>query len=214
MIFYQQSATVDKRLKPGDLVHARWDTGIGAILTQCLTGAVLVAAAAAFATGSPTASLTSVGEISRALTPVLGESAGRLVFGAGVLGASLVAAIVSSLALAWGVGEVAGYRRSLEYRPFEAGWFYAVYAAGVIGSCAVVWLRLEPGLAQYRRPSPQRLPDAARHRLSGRAGGQGAAGAVPAQGWYLGLDRRRFCARVRGRRIRGPAGVDVRRGAL
>jgi Mn2+/Fe2+ NRAMP family transporter len=140
MIFYQQSATVDKRLQPGDLVHARWDTGVGAILTQCLTGAVLVAAAAAFATGSPAASLTSVGEISGALTPVLGESAGRVVFGAGVLGASLVAAIVSSLALAWGAGEVAGYRRSLEYRPFEAGWFYAVYAAAVIGSCAVVWL--------------------------------------------------------------------------
>jgi Mn2+/Fe2+ NRAMP family transporter len=140
MIFYQQSATVDKRLKPGDLVHARWDTGVGAILTQCLTGAVLVAAAAAFATGSSTASLTTVGEISAALTPVLGESAGRAVFSAGVLGASLVAAIVSSLALAWGVGEVAGYRRSLEYRPFEAGWFYAVYAAGVIGSCVVVWL--------------------------------------------------------------------------
>src|SRR6516165_3539057 len=51
MIFYQQSATVDKKLRPDDLVHARWDTGIGAILTQCLTGAVLVAAAAAFAGG-------------------------------------------------------------------------------------------------------------------------------------------------------------------
>src|SRR5277367_6475577 len=140
MIFYQQSATADKKLQPGDLVHARWDTGIGAVLTQCLTGAVLVAAAAAFATGSPTASLKSVGEISSALTPVLGGSAGWVVFGAGVLGASLVAAIVSSLALAWGVGEVAGYRRSLERRPFDAGWFYAVYAASVIGSCAVVWL--------------------------------------------------------------------------
>jgi Mn2+/Fe2+ NRAMP family transporter len=139
MIFYQQSATVDKRLHPSDLVHARWDTGVGALLTQCLTGAVLVAAAAAFATGSAPASLTSVGEISGALTPVLGESAGRVVFGAGVLGASLVAAIVSSLALAWGVGEVAGYRRSLEYRPFEAGWFFSVYAASVIGSGVVVW---------------------------------------------------------------------------
>jgi Mn2+/Fe2+ NRAMP family transporter len=56
-----------------------------------------------------------------------------------VLGASLVAAIVSSLALAWGVGEVAGYRRSLEYRPFDAGWFYGVYAACVLGSGAAVW---------------------------------------------------------------------------
>jgi Mn2+/Fe2+ NRAMP family transporter len=139
MIFYQQSATVDKRLRPSDLIHARWDTAVGAILTQCLTGAVLVAAAAAFVTGPVPASLSSVGEISGALTPVLGESAGRVVFGAGVLGASLVATIVSSLALAWGIGEVAGYRRSLEHRPFEAGWFYGVYAACVIGSGAVVW---------------------------------------------------------------------------
>ena len=139
MIFYQQSATVDKKLRPGDLVHARWDTGIGAVLTQCLTGAVLVAAAAAFANGGASSSLSTVGEISGALTPVLGEGAGRIVFSAGVLGASLVAAIVSSLALAWGVGEVAGYRRSLEYRPFDAGWFFGVYAACVLGSGAAVW---------------------------------------------------------------------------
>ena len=48
MIFYQQSATVDKGLRPADLGHARADTAIGAILTQGLTAAVLVAAAAAF----------------------------------------------------------------------------------------------------------------------------------------------------------------------
>ena len=139
MIFYQQSATVDKKLRPADLVHARWDTGVGAILTQCLTGAVLVAGAAAFANRGASSSLSTIGEISGALTPVLGEGAGRIVFSAGVLGASLVAAIVSSLALAWGVGEVAGYRRSLEYRPFDAGWFYGVYAACVLGSGAAVW---------------------------------------------------------------------------
>jgi len=139
MIFYQQSATVEKKLNPGDLVHARWDTGIGAVLTQCLTGAVMVAAAAAFANRGAASSLGTVGEISGALTPALGEAVGRIVFSAGVLGASLVAAIVSSLALAWGVGEVAGYRRSLEYRPFDAGWFYGVYAACVLGSGAAVW---------------------------------------------------------------------------
>ena len=46
---------------------------------------------------------------------------------------------MSSLALAWGVGEVAGYRRSLEYRPFEAKWFYGVYAACVAGAAILVW---------------------------------------------------------------------------
>jgi Mn2+/Fe2+ NRAMP family transporter len=139
MIFYQQSATVDKKLRPSDLIPARWDTGIGAILTQCLTGAVLIAVAAAFIDGRGPASLSTIGEISDALTPAMGEWLGRIVFSAGVLGASLVAAIVSSLALAWGLGEVAGYRRSLEYRPFDAGWFYGVYAACVLGSGAVVW---------------------------------------------------------------------------
>jgi Mn2+/Fe2+ NRAMP family transporter len=52
----------------------------------------------------------------------------------------MVAAIVVSLAFAWGLGEVAGYRRSLEYRPFEARWFYGVYAACVIGGALFVGL--------------------------------------------------------------------------
>jgi Mn2+/Fe2+ NRAMP family transporter len=138
MIFYQQSAIAEKGLGPGDLTAARWDTAVGAALTQGLTGAVLVAAAATLVPGGAPASLTSVGEISRALSPLLGEQAGRLVFSAGVLGASLVAAIVASLALAWGVGEVAGYRRSLENRPFAARWFYGAYAACVVGAATLV----------------------------------------------------------------------------
>jgi Mn2+/Fe2+ NRAMP family transporter len=137
MIFYQQSAVADKKLLPDDLKAARWDTAIGAVLTQCLTGAVLVAAAAKLS-GGPSA-LSSVGEISNALTPLLGENVGRALFGAGVLGASLVAAIVSSLALAWGVGEVTGYRRSLGKRPFEAKWFYGVYMTCAVGAAALVW---------------------------------------------------------------------------
>jgi Mn2+/Fe2+ NRAMP family transporter len=136
MIFYQQSAVADKKLRPDDLKAARCDTAIGAVLTQCLTGAVLVAAADKLR-GQGT--LSSVGEISNALTPLLGENVGRALFGAGVLGASLVAAIVSSLALAWGVGEIAGYRHSLEYRPFEAKWFYGVYTTCAVGAAALVW---------------------------------------------------------------------------
>jgi Mn2+/Fe2+ NRAMP family transporter len=140
MIFYQQSALAEKKLRPDRLSAARLDTAVGAALTQCLTGAVLVAAAATLGRRGVGAGLGSVGEISNALTPLLGPTIGRLVFSAGVLGASLVAAIVSSLALAWGVGEVAGYRRSLENHPFEAKWFYGVYAAGVVGSAAIVGL--------------------------------------------------------------------------
>ncbi len=137
MIFYQQSAVVDRKLRPSDLKTARWDTAIGAVLTQCLTGAVLVAAAATLRGGG--GGLNNVGEISNALTPFLGNAVGRLLFSAGVLGASLLAAIVSSLALAWGMGEVVGYGRSLEHRPFEAKWFYGLYTACAVGAAALVW---------------------------------------------------------------------------
>ncbi len=137
MIFYQQSAIADKKLLPGDLTAARWDTAVGTVLTQCLTGAVLVAAAATLA-GNGAAHLGSVGEISAALSPFLGMGVGRLVFSIGVLGASLVAAIISSLALAWGLGEVTGYQRSLKYRPFEARWFYGAYAACLAGAATLV----------------------------------------------------------------------------
>ena len=138
MIFYQQSAIADKRLRPEHYTAARWDTAIGAIVTQLVMAAVLIACAATIGVRHPDASLSSVGDMAQALTPFLGTTMGNLVFGAGVLGAGMVAAIVCSLAFAWGLGEVTGYRRSLEYRPFEARWFYGVYALCVIGGAIVV----------------------------------------------------------------------------
>ncbi len=138
MVFYQQSAVADKRLRPDHLTAARWDTAAGALLTQMIMAAVLIACAATIGKGDPTASLSSVGEMSQALTPFLGTAVGNLVFGLGVLGAGMVAAIVVSLAFAWGLGEVAGYRRSLELHPLEARWFYAVYALCVVAGALVV----------------------------------------------------------------------------
>jgi NRAMP (natural resistance-associated macrophage protein)-like metal ion transporter len=139
MIFYQQSAVADKNLQLQHYRAARWDTAMGAVLTQMLTGAVLVGAAATIAPGA-VPNLARVGQIADAFYPLLGEGVGRIVFSVGLLGASLVAAIVASLALAWGIGEVAGYRRLLEYRPFAARWFYGVYAASVVGAGLAVWL--------------------------------------------------------------------------
>lgn len=140
MIFYQQSAVADKKLRPEDYAHARWDTAIGAILTQLVMAAVLVAAAATLGTTHAGASLDSVGDIAKALTPFLGPDIGRLVFSIGALGAAMVAAIVVSLASAWGFGEVSGYKHSLEHQPSEAPWFYAVYTVAVVAGAGIVAL--------------------------------------------------------------------------
>jgi len=138
MVFYQQSAIADKKLRPEHFAAARWDTALGAVITQLVMAAVLIACAATIGAKNPNASLSSVGEMSQALTPFMGQFAGKLVFSLGVLGAGLVAAIVASLALAWGVGEVAGYRRSLELKPLQARWFYGVYAICVLAGAVLV----------------------------------------------------------------------------
>lgn len=139
MIFYQQSAVADKKLRAEDYGAARWGTAIGAVLTQALTAAVLVAAAATLSSKADGGSLDSIGAISAAFAPVLGSEAGRLVFGMGVLGASMVAAVVSSLAMAWGLGEIAGFQRSFEIRARQAPWFYGVYIVGAVASALLVW---------------------------------------------------------------------------
>ncbi|HQT79509.1 MAG TPA: divalent metal cation transporter [Rhodopila sp.] len=138
MVFYQQSAVADKRLRPEHLSAARWDTALGAVITQLIMAAVLIACAATIGRRSPDATLATVGDMAQALTPFLGTEIGNLVFGLGVLGAGMVASIVVSLAFAWGLGEVTGYRRSLEMHPLEAHWFYGVYALCVIVGAVVV----------------------------------------------------------------------------
>jgi Mn2+/Fe2+ NRAMP family transporter len=144
MIFYQQSAIADKKLRPEHYRYARWDTLLGAIVTQAVMAAVLVAAGATIGKLNPHASLSTVGDIANVLTPVLGPAIGRLVFGLGTIGAALVAAIVVSLSCAWGFGEVTGYRHSLKHDPLEAPWFYGVYVLAVVG--AAVFVDVTPNL--------------------------------------------------------------------
>jgi len=141
MIFYQQSAVADKKLRPCHYRHAQWDTAFGSVIAQGVMAAVLIAAAATIGklhAGAADASLNSIGDITKMLVPVLGANVGRVVFGFGTIGAGMVAAIVVSLASAWGFGEVTGYRHSLEHHPLEAPWFYGIYAAAVIGGAVIV----------------------------------------------------------------------------
>ncbi|MES2998188.1 MAG: divalent metal cation transporter [Pseudomonadota bacterium] len=132
MIFYQQSAILDKGLNKRHIRIARWDTGIGAIITQLIMAAMLVAAAATIGKINPHAPLDTVQQISNAITPSLGVTAGRILFALGMTGGALIATIVVSLTAAWGLGEVMGFRRSLENRPKDAPWFYGVYTIVLI----------------------------------------------------------------------------------
>jgi len=138
MIFYQQSAVLDKQLGPADLPVARIDTAVGALVTQAVMAAVLIATGATIHQANPDAVLSDVQQIARTITPFLGDFTGRLIFVAGMSGAALVATLVVCLTAAWGIGEVAGYKRSLENHPREAPWFYGVFSACLVASGVLV----------------------------------------------------------------------------
>jgi NRAMP (natural resistance-associated macrophage protein)-like metal ion transporter len=138
MVFYQQSAVADKGLRPEEYQAARWDTAIGAVVTQLIMAAVLIAAAATLGRLNPNAKLDTVQELSHAITPYLGDTWGRAVYSVGILGAGMVAAIVASLAGAWGWGEVTGFRHSLAHHPREAPWFYGVFTLITVAGALIV----------------------------------------------------------------------------
>ena len=138
MIFYQQGAVIDKRLAITQVRAARWDTMIGAVVSQILMIAVVVATAATVGQTHPNQPLENVSQIASALTPVLGRSVANTLFGLGMLGASFIAALVVSIAGAWGIGEAFGFKHSLNDRPREARWFYAIYSFAHIGGALLV----------------------------------------------------------------------------
>jgi Mn2+/Fe2+ NRAMP family transporter len=138
MVFYQQSAVIEKGLTLADLPAARADTAFGSVLTQLIMAAVLVASAAALGHDRTDVSLDTVQQIADALTPVLGTFAGRLAFGLGVAGAALVATIVVTLTAARTLGELLGYRHALDHPFQKAPWFYIVYAVVLAAGALVV----------------------------------------------------------------------------
>lgn len=137
MLFYQPTAAIQKGLTARSLRAARLDTAIGAVVTQAVMVAVLVATAASLHGGG---SLRTVGQLSAALAPSLGPTAARVVLALGVGGAAIVASVVVSLAASWSVAEALGRPRSLDDGVRRARLFYGAYAAIVAGGAALVVL--------------------------------------------------------------------------
>ncbi len=138
MVFYQQGAVIDKRLCKGHLRVARWDTWLGAILTQLIMIFVVIATAATIGKTHPGASLQSIQDIAAALQPALGSAGAIILAGLGMVGAGFLAALVVSLAGAWGIGEALGMKHSLNLPFRQAKGFYIVYTIAHVGGAVIV----------------------------------------------------------------------------
>ena len=192
MVFFQQSSVVENKLSVADLKAARLDTALGALVTQLVMAAALVATAATLGKRGGGPSLDTVQEIAAAITPFLGEFGGKLLFGLGMVGASLVATIVVTLTAARTVAETLGQPNSLDHSPRQAPWFYGAYAAALILGAVDRLGAGQSGGAQRggagderaaaadrgRLPVPAGAPPARALSLQGRlcAGGDGSDG--------------------------------------
>ncbi len=138
MVFYQQSSVVEKKLTLEDQPAARLDTAFGAVLTQVIMAAVLIATAATLSGKTGSGALDTVEQIAQAITPFLGETTGKLLFALGLSGSALVATIVVTLTAARTLSEVLGAKHSLEHEPQEAPWFYGIYTATLVAGALII----------------------------------------------------------------------------
>ena len=138
MLFFQQSATVDKGLTPADIRHGRIDTALGAVIAAIAAIATVLATTPLFIHHID-ASTFQGADFAKALIPYVGNI-GATLFALGLFEAGIVAAITISLSSAYAFGEVTGRPHSMN-SSFREGWpFYTVLlaAAGIAAALVLI----------------------------------------------------------------------------
>jgi Mn2+/Fe2+ NRAMP family transporter len=138
MIFFQQSAVVDKGMKEKDIPWGQVDTLIGSAFTV-IVAIFLVVVTGTVLFGMNVDSAAQAATIMMAGNPWLGTCIAIGLFDAGFLGA-----ICISLASSWAFGEVFGWAHSLNFKIREAPWFYACYLLALITAGGVVLIPNAP----------------------------------------------------------------------
>jgi NRAMP (natural resistance-associated macrophage protein)-like metal ion transporter len=141
MIFFQQSAVVDKRLDVHDIKFGQTETLIGSFSTCIVAVFIIITTAAVFYYHNPQITIEDAKQTAEALVPLLpsgqGELAKRL-FAIGLFDAGFLGALCISLSSSWAVGEVFGWAHSLNTKVKDAKWFFGIYLFMLLTSGAVV----------------------------------------------------------------------------
>jgi Mn2+/Fe2+ NRAMP family transporter len=146
MIFFQQSATVDKGLTRIDLPQGRVDTALGTALATIAAIAAIMACAPLFTHHVNVASLSNSADFATALRPYLGTT-GVTLFALGMVEAGLVATMTISTSSSYAVGEVLRRGHSLNLTLRQEPAFYAINLASIVLAAAVVLIPNAPLLA-------------------------------------------------------------------
>lgn len=137
MLFFQQSASVDKGLTPRDIQQGRIDTAVGTVLAAVAGCAALIAAVPLFTHHIDLSQLQGGAGYAEALRPYIGHL-GASLFALGLIEAGAVAMLTISASTAYALGEAfqgAGhsFNRSLSEAPvFHAANIGIALVAGLI----------------------------------------------------------------------------------
>ncbi|MGC9102654.1 NRAMP family divalent metal transporter [Desulfurella multipotens] len=140
MIYYQQSATVEKRLQACDINFAKWDTLIGSFATQILMIVVIILGASVLYREH--ISPNNAYNFALALVPIAGKYS-ALLFAVGLYASSILAAFVVSMSFAWASGETWNFGHSLNANFKQEKLFYLIYITLVALSAIII---LIPGI--------------------------------------------------------------------
>jgi len=140
MLFFQQSATVDKGMTTKDIRFGRIDTLLGAALAAAAALGTILATAVLF--GHISAETFEAAQFAQALQPIIGRF-GASLFALGMVEAGIVASITISTSSAYAFGEVAQRPHSLNLPVNQGKSFYTVLGLCAAAAAGIV---LIPGL--------------------------------------------------------------------
>jgi Mn2+/Fe2+ NRAMP family transporter len=121
MLFYQTGAVVEKGLTRSHMRCERFETLVGAVVSELLMIVIVVVAVPM--DGVDFLSASSLGQ---ALAPLAGKYA-VILFGIGLASAGFLALVAISLASTWGIAEAFGWRGKIGERFSMAKNFYVAY---------------------------------------------------------------------------------------
>jgi len=129
MQFYIQSSVVEKGVKPRELRYSQADVVVGSFITDIVAYFIIVACGATLFVHR--INVSDAGQAALALEPLAGKYAG-LLFGLGLLNASLFAASVLPLSTSYSVCEAFGFNSGVDKRFSEAPIFYGLYLGIIV----------------------------------------------------------------------------------
>jgi NRAMP (natural resistance-associated macrophage protein)-like metal ion transporter len=140
MQFYLQSSIVDKHIALSDYKYEKLDVYFGSVWGNAIAFFIIVSTAATLYVNH--ISISTAADAAQALGPIAGRYA-TVLFGVGLLGASLLACAIIPLSTSYAVCEAFGFESGVDNDIKEAPVFFGIYTVMIAISTVVILL---PGI--------------------------------------------------------------------